>query len=248
MLWKVKNKLNELETSAKIAVTTFLILAGIGYIFGFVTILLTYSMKDQEPGLSVKDIRIAYYGKRETTALESSIDGSMRQYFASDKNYELTKTWLKDGGKEDGFPAVAEAFATDCNTCHSAEAQVANVVTVTYDDVAAYLVQDTGKSISRLVSLSHTHICATLAILFPLMLIFGMTSFSERIKIVVISISSVAIPLDIGAWWLAKASAAMAVVLPIAGAVLGIAYSVLILLTLYEIWLKKSTPEISPTS
>ena len=76
MFWKEKRKLNELETSAKIGVTAFLILAGIGYIFGFVTILLTYSPKDQEPGLSVEDIRIAYYGKRETTALESSIDGS----------------------------------------------------------------------------------------------------------------------------------------------------------------------------
>ena len=107
MLWKAKNKLNELETSAKIAVTTFLILAGIGYIFGFVTILLTYSPKDQEPGLSVKDIRIAYYGKRETTALESSIDGSMRQYFQSDKNYELTKTWLQDGAKESDFQPIA---------------------------------------------------------------------------------------------------------------------------------------------
>lgn len=248
MLWKAKKKLNELEPHAKIGVTAFLILAGIGYIFGFITILLTYGPKDQKPGLSVEDIRIAYYGKREATALESSIDGSMKQYFQSDKNYQLTKTWLQDGAKEDGFPAVAETWKTDCNTCHSAEAQVAGVVTVTYEDIKPYLAQDTGKSISRLVSLSHTHICATLAILFPLMLIFGMTGFSEPIKVIVITLSSLAIPLDIGAWWLAKASGSLAVVLPIAGAVLGLSYSILILLSLYEIWLKKTKTEGKPAA
>ena len=248
MLWKEKKNLNELDTSAKIGVTAFLILAGIGYIFGFLTILLTYSPIDQEPGLSVADIRIAYYGNRESTGLEVSIDGSMRQYFTSDQNYEVTKAWLQDGAKEGGFPAVAEGFKTDCNTCHSAEAHAAGVVTVTYEDVEPYLAQDTGKSVSRLVSLSHTHICATLAILFPLMLVFGMTSFSEPIKIVVITVSSLAIPLDIGAWWLAKASGSLAVILPIAGAVLGLAYSVLILLSLYEIWLKRPKAEAKPVS
>ena len=239
MFWKEVKGLGGLSVSSKIGITLFLIIAGIGYIFGFLNIYITYGPVDQEPGLSVKDIQITFYGSRESTALEVSIDGSMRQYFQSDQDYDQVKAWLQDGGKEEAFAPVKAIFDTSCSTCHSAEAKVAGVVTVDYPDVAGLLKQDTGKSPGRLVSLSHTHIFATVTIIFLLVFIFSFTKFSEVIKTIVITFSFLSLVLDVGFWWLAKLSPALGVFVILGGASLGVTFFLLIVLPAYELWLKK---------
>jgi hypothetical protein len=241
MLWKDPKGYGELPLSSKIGLSLFLVLAGIGYLLGFVNILLSYSPVDQQPGMSIEDIRISFYGAREMTALESSIDGAMRQYFASDKNYEVTKDWLAAGATEDAFvESIKPIFDTSCSTCHSQAAQVADVVTETYADVEEHLVQDTGKSVGRLVSLTHTHLLATLVLVFILAMIFGGTRFSEKIKVIFITLSFGAIFLDLGSWWLAKLSGAMAPLVIVGGVSLGFSFAVLVLLSLYDIWLAKT--------
>lgn len=239
MFWKEVKGLSGLSLSSKIGITLFLITAGIGYLFGFLNIYLTYSPVDQEPGLSIKDIQITFYGARESTALGVAIDGSMRQYFQTDQDYNLTKEWIQNGGKQEDFALVKEVFDVSCSTCHSAEAQVADVVTVSYEDVAGFLKQDTGKSPGRLVSLSHTHILATVTVIFLLVLIFSFTTFSEVIKTIVIAYSFLSLIVDVGFWWLAKLSPAFAVFVILGGASLAVAFLVLIALSAYEVWLKK---------
>ena len=44
---------------------------------------------------------------------------------------------------------------------------------------------------------------------------------------------------DVGAWWLAKLSAALAPVVILGGVTLAVANAALILLPLYELWIKK---------
>ena len=83
MFWKDSPGLKKLPVSAKIGITAMLILAGIGYLLGFANIYLTYNLKDGNPGFSLDDISKSFYGDREITALEKSIDSSMKEYFAS---------------------------------------------------------------------------------------------------------------------------------------------------------------------
>ena len=239
MFWKDTDGLGNLRASSKIAITAFLVIAGISYLFGFLTILLTYKDVDQKPGLGVEDIRISFYGAREKTALEISVDGSMKTYFTSDRDYEAVKGWMADGASEADYPKIADIITASCATCHSSAAQVADVVTEDYDDLAAYLVQDTGKSISRLVSLSHTHVSGMLLLIFGLVLVFSFTKYSEVIKIIVVSISFAAILLDVGSWWLAKAFSGMAPFVILGGASLGVSFALLVLLSLYDVWIRK---------
>ena len=240
MFWKNTNGLRDLPASSKIGISAFVIIAGIGYLFGFLNILLTYQDVDQKPGLGIEDIRISFYGAREKTALEISVDGSMKQYFSSDKDYNAVKGWIADGGAEADYPTIEKIVTTSCATCHSSAARVADVVTETYNDVASYLVQDTGKSVSRLVSLSHTHVTGTVILIFGLVLVFSFTKFSEVIKIIVYSVGFGSIVLDIGAWWLAKLSSNMAFLVILGGASLGVSFGALVLLSLYDVWLRKS--------
>jgi hypothetical protein len=241
VFWKNTDGLKNINVSSKIAITAFLILAGIGYLFGFFNILLSYSPVDQEPGLSLEDIQISFYGSRGTTTLEKSIDGTMLQYLGSDKDSEVIKNWIQAGANESEFQPVKDILDTSCNMCHSSAAQVAQVVTETYEDVQQYIKQDTGKSIQRLVSISHTHWLSTLVVIFLMVFIFSFTTFSERLKIIVMSIALFSLPLDIGSWWLAKLAPVFSILVIVGGSFLGLSFLLLIVFSLYDMWLKKET-------
>jgi hypothetical protein len=242
MFWKESKGLTDLSASSKVAITLFLILAGIGYLFGFLTIYTTYSPVDGEEGLSVEDIRLTFWGKRETTRLEKSIDGTMKEYFASEADYNATKEWIAAGAPRDEWEStIKPIFDVSCSTCHSEEAAVAGAVTETYEDVEEYLAMDTGKSPSRLVSLSHTHWLATLPVIFLLALIFSFTTYKEGIKVFVMAFSFLSVPVDIGSWWLAKLSPALSVLVILGGVALAISFLLLIVLSLYEMYIKKGS-------
>jgi len=239
MFWQEMKGLQKIPMGFKLGLTAFLVIAGIGYLLGFANIYLTYSPVDQKPGLSITDIRIAFYGQAGTTKLESALAGSMKQYLASDADGKKITEWIRAGTKESDFAGVKKAF-TSCDACHSREAKVADVVTEDYAGASALVVRDSGKSIPRLVALSHTHVLATLPVIFLLCLVFSFSRFPDAFKGVVILFSFASIVADIGSWWLAKASGALAILVLLGGICLAISFLALILLSLYDIWLRKS--------
>jgi hypothetical protein len=236
MFWRESKGLAGIPLTSKLALTVLLVVAGVGYLLGFLNIYLTYSPVDQKPGLSLEDISRSFYGTRGGTKLEKSIDGSMRQYLASDAEYQTVKDWLAGGASEGGFQQVQPIIEASCSTCHSAEAAVADVVTASYADLAPLLKRDTGKSVSRLVSLSHTHVLATLPVIFLLVFIFSFARYPQGLKGLVMVFASLAILLDVGSWWLAKLSPALAVLVLLGGLSLAVSFLVLIVLSLLDLW------------
>jgi len=236
MFWRESKGLAGIPLASKLALTVLLAVAGIGYLLGFANIYLTYSPVDQKPGMSLQDIRLSFYGARGTSKLEKSVDGSMRQYFGSDVDYQATKQWLAGGATERGFQQIQPIFEASCGSCHSAEAAVAGVVTVDYASLAPLLQQDTGKSVPRLVGISHTHVLATLSVIFLLVFIFSFTRYPQALKGLVMVFSSLAILLDVGSWWLAKLSPALAVLVLLGGLSLAVSFLALIALSLVDLW------------
>jgi len=245
MFWEETRPLRKLPLGVKLGLTAFLLVAGIGYLLGFTNIYLTYSPNDQKPGLSVADVRLAFYGSREGTKLEAAIQGPMRQYFASDADLEKVRQWVREGGKESGFATVQPVFAASCDSCHSTASQVGGVVTEDYAGLSPLLAQDNGMPISRLVQISHTHVLAALPLIFLLCFVFSFSRFPQPVKGIVIVFSLLAIPADIGSWWLARLSPGMAPLVILGGVSLGIAFGALVLLSLYDLWLRKA--ELSRT-
>lgn len=239
MFWKEPTGLKSLNVSAKVGISLFLIIAGIGYLLGFANIVLSYSPVDQKSGMSIEDIRIAFNGARGTTVLEASIDGTMKEYFKSETEYQEMKTWIANGASEADFESVKPVFESSCVMCHSSDAEVAGVVTESYESVEPLLAQDTGKSIQRLVSLSHTHVLATLPIIFLLALVFSFTLYNEKLKAVIIAFSFLAILFDIGSWWLAKAAAGAAPLVILGGVSLAVSFLAYVLLSLIDMWFRK---------
>lgn len=232
--------LRTLEIGPKVALSIFLVLCGIMYIFGFLNILLHYGMVDGKPGLSVHDVQITYYGSGDKSKLEKAIDSSMRSYFATDNDYNTAKEWLEHGADEHSWTSnVQPIFDASCSTCHSADAKVAVVVTKEYEDVSAYLAQDSGKSIPRLVQATHTHLGAITPLIFILVFVLYRTSYNSKLKGIVAAVSFFSIFLDVGSWWLAKLSPSFAIIVIIGGMTLGLSFGALTLLPLYDLWIKK---------
>lgn len=239
MFWKKVDGLGHLPISSKVALTLFLCVAGLGYILGFFNIYLSYSPVDGKPGLSIADIRLAFSGGGGATKLEKAIDGAMKQNFASAEDYGKMKAWLKAGGTETDYNSVKGIFDNSCVSCHSTDARIGGVVLENYATVSMVLQKDSGMSIPRLVSLSHLHVMGILSLVFLLCLVFSFTAFVEPVKIVVMAFSLCSIVADIGSWWLAKFFAAMAPLVILGGVCLAISFLALILLPLYDLWLRK---------
>ncbi len=240
MFWRETKGLAAIPLASKLTLTVLLAVAGVGYLLGFFNIYLSYSPVDQKPGMSLEDISLSFYGARGSTKLEKAIDGSMRQYLTSDADHQAVKDWLAGGAPEAGFAKIQPIFEASCNSCHSAEAAVADVVTADYPAIAPLLKQDTGKSIPRLVSISHTHVLATLSVIFLLVFIFSFSRYSQVLKGVVMVFSSLAIFVDIGSWWLAKLSPAMAVLVLLGGLSLALSFLALIVLSLVDMWFRRA--------
>lgn len=240
MLWKHEVEgLQHLPFSRKIGMTIFLIVVGIGYVFGFFNILLSYGGNDGESGISLEDISIAFYGARDKTALEKSIDGSMRTYFSTEADYNTVKEWLGDGAKEKDFEPVKDIFDKSCNMCHSSDVKVAGAALDTYENTEEWLSQDKGKSIPRLVGISHTHILSAAVVVFILVSILCSTTYPQGLKVTLCAWSYLTIALDVGGWWLAKISPSLSFMVILGGASMGTAWGLLIVLPLYELWFKK---------
>jgi cytochrome c5 len=239
MFWRETKGLAGIPLASKLALTVLLVVAGAGYLLGFLNIYLTYSPVDQKPGMSLEDISMSFYGARGGTKLEKSIDGSMRQYLASDAEYQAVKDWLAGGATEMGFAQIKPIFDASCSSCHSTEAAVADVVTADYADLAPLLKQDTGKSVPRLVSISHTHVLATLAVIFLLVFIFSFARYPQGLKGLVMVFAGLAILLDVGSWWLAKLSPALAILVILGGVSLALSFLALIVLSLVDLWFGK---------
>ncbi|GIU75053.1 MAG: hypothetical protein KatS3mg004_2140 [Bryobacteraceae bacterium] len=74
-------RFSRLPFALRLALSCFLATPGIGYLVEGVNLYLTYHLTDGEPGLSVADLRRAFYGQRDNTRLAGKIDGgSMVQF------------------------------------------------------------------------------------------------------------------------------------------------------------------------
>jgi len=239
MLWQSNRGLDQLPLAFRFSLTAFLLVCGLGYLLGLTNIIFSYVPVDGKPGLSIDDIRLAFNGDPSGSKLEKAIGGNMKQYLSSDSDGQAIVTWIKNGGKEADFGTVQPIFAVSCDTCHSKDVATAGYVTDSYKDIEPLLASDSGISWARLIALSHTHVNAFLPLMFCLAIVFSFTKFSDPLKGVVMVFAFASFTIDVAVWYLAKLWAWAAPLVIVGGAVLGIAYAILIILPLEELWIKR---------
>jgi len=218
----------------------FLITIGVGYIFAMVNLVFTHQFDDKKPGLSVEDIRIAYYGTHQETRLGAAINGPMANMLKSDAQKITITDWINKGAKQDGFDkSVAPILNENCIKCHSANGFMKSVPLTSYEDVVKLTETDTGASIQSLVRISHIHLFGIAFIMFLLGRIFILCEMPVLVKRITVAIPFITVLADILSWYLTKIIPNFAYLVVIAGALMGISIMAQVIISLYQMWFYK---------
>jgi hypothetical protein len=233
-------RFSDASLSEKILDTMFLITIGIGYIFAMINLVVTHQYHDKKPGLSVDDIRIAYYGTHQETRLGAAINGPMANMLNNDAQKNTIIEWINSGAKQDQFDkTIAPILNENCIKCHSAGGFMRSIPLTSYDDVVKLTTTDTGASIQSLVRVSHIHLFGIAFLMFFLGRIFILCEMPVMVKRITVAIPFITVLVDISSWYLTKLSPNFAYLVVAAGALMGISIMAQIIISLYQMWFYK---------
>ncbi len=144
-------RLVDLPRPAKVMLTAFLALLGVGYLVSVLNIYEHHQDADLEPGLTLNDLRRVYHGleKQVTSEVRATTPapmlrmvapgGKMRKFLerGGEPAVRVLTSWLeagapeadfvKGGRPEPGDPAPRQVIANQCIRCHNAQGDKADV-------------------------------------------------------------------------------------------------------------------------
>ncbi|MDD2721504.1 MAG: hypothetical protein PHH47_09390 [Gallionella sp.] len=225
--------------SEKLLYTCFLLLVGLGYLMATAYLYVTHEMNDGKPGLSISDVADSYYGNRSGTRLEAAIRGPMAGYIEEgDRN--LLVAWLKDGAGEDHFEKeIKPILQKTCLNCHVASSGMNLPDFSTYEGIHKVAEVDTGMSMASLLKVSHIHLFGISLLLFMLGSIFIQSEVNIWFKRFLVVSPMLAVFVDVASWFLTKWDSHYAIVVIVAGGILGMSMALQILISLFQIWTLK---------
>ncbi len=235
-------RLAQLPLPQKLVVSLMLMVIGVGYAIASYNLYLTYNLTDGEPGLTVSDLRRAFYGRRDNTKIASKIHGgSMEQFLKKSGDKEKILSWIQDGADQKGYDAVVRPILQEnCVRCHNPNGLQRFAPLTSYEEVMVVTQIDRGEPVSLWARVAHTHIQSIGLVFFVLAGVFSFTSLKTGVKCTVIVLPFVTLLVDFGARFLAKYAPDIVYLMLASGACMGLLFGVLILVPLYEMWLKKA--------
>jgi hypothetical protein len=222
--------------SEKLLYTGFLLLIGTGYLMAMVYLYTSHEGHDGNPGVSVEDIVDTYYGNRSGTRLEAAMRGPMAGYLKRGDRDQIV-AWLNSGGGEQGYSkTVRPILEQSCLACHGPASGLPVPDLSTFEGISTVAEVDTGQSLHTLMKLSHIHLFGIGLVALAIGFIFCLAAMPTWLKATLVVLPFVAVFVDILAWFLTKSDPIYAYTIIVSGAVLGLAWAVQILVSLYQIW------------
>jgi len=233
-------RFSEASVSEKMLDTMFLLCIGIGYLFAMAHLYFSHQGRDGQAGLSVEDVRIAYYGEHQQTRLGSALNGAMGANLHLPGQKQIILDWIGEGARRALYDTdVKPILSSNCIMCHSAESGMGLVPLDSYEKVVELTQMDTGASVQSLARVSHIHLFGIAFILFLVGRIFILCEMPVMVKRVTVAIPFLAMLLDILSWYATKVMPQFAWVVVISGALMGISFMMQIAISLYQMWLYK---------
>jgi len=238
-------RFNDCSISEKLLDTIFLLTIGLGYLFALGHTYFSHEGRDGQPGLSVQDVEIAYYGEHQQTRLGAALNGSMGGNLEFPEQKGVIFKWIEDGSDVDEFNAlVAPIMNENCVGCHSEDSGMNLPPLTNYEEVMELTHADTGASVQSLVRVSHIHIFGIAFILFFVGRIFILCEMPPMVKRVMVVVPFIAILLDILSWYITKVIPGFSYVVVISGGLMGLSLAGQILVSIYQMWFYK--PNVKP--
>ena len=235
----------ELPTSMRTLFTGALLVVGLGYVFAMLYIFVAHSGADGNPGLSVDDIKITYSGSKETTQLEKALRGPMSGMLPQ-KDLAAMLDWIRDGAIKKTYTASVESIVADnCLSCHDgSNPHLSNLDG--YENINEVVAQDTGADLFTLVRVSHIHLFGLTFIFFIVGFIFSHSYVRPLwLKSAIIATPFAGVIADVLGWYVTKVYTPFAWVVLIAGALNGLSFAVMWVISMYQMWIYRMPEHIA---
>ncbi len=219
-----------------------------GFVASAAHLYLHHSRKDEQPGLSLDDLKGAYHGVRTRAPLVRALERGHPETMGDDDRAALL-SWLAsdrlDALYDDpdlGDRAPAELIADNCLECHARsnarQHPVANTIPLDYwDDVRriAYGRELNPVPVPILVISTHTHALSLAAVSIAVLGLLWLTALPGRLWGVIVCVAGVGLAADIAGWWLARIDALFVWAIIIGGVAYNAAMALALLLVLVDL-------------
>jgi hypothetical protein len=231
--------LRNLSAPLRVLFSSFLLLMGIGYLMALSYLYLLDVEPHQEMGMSlISGISMKYHGSARGTRLEAALRGEMADKIDPDDRARVLR-WIQSGASKKGYEAIKPILDGNCVSCHNSQFGPPVAPLTNYQEIQKFLETDTGPSIAQLARVSHIHLFG-ISIMFLLTgAIFALSETPAWLRILLVTIPYLAILADIGGWWVTKYDPLFAAIVVAGGAMMGLALAGQILISLWEMWLRK---------
>jgi hypothetical protein len=234
-----------LPMSVRVLYTMVLLVFGIGYLFAMIQVWEAHSGRDGDPMISGRDLMIAYGGNPEGSKMESALRGPMADMLPPEKK-SVVFDWLHDKAPREAFDSrINPIMQEHCVACHNTGANPHLPDLTSYEGVAKVAVIDTGMTIATLVRVSHIHLFSITFIFFIVGYIFTHAYLRPAwVKCVLVAAPFLMLITDVASWYLTKLWAGFAWVVIGSGAVMGVSFTAMWLISMYQIWFFKPPEEM----
>ena len=248
-LHRLYHHYSELPWSMRVLFTAALVILGLGYLFALIYMFHTYSGRDGNPmTLSYEDLVIAYSGTGKQSRLESALRGPMSTMLPPDER-NVFVSWVQEGADRARYEAqIRPVIDKRCLSCHDgSNPHLVNLGG--FDNLKKVTEQDTGTDIFTLVRVSHIHLFGLTFIFFIMGFVFSHAYVRPVwFKATVIALPFVAIAVDVSSWYFTKLYHPFAWVVMAAGAVMGLCFAFMWVVSMYQMWFSRTPVPVSQRS
>jgi hypothetical protein len=233
---------SELPYSLRVLYTSVLLVLGLAYLFALMYVFHTQSGRDGKTGLTYEDIVITYSGSGKGSRLESALRGPMQNMLPAEEMKSVL-TWLQGGADRAMYEKdIKPTLDKRCMSCHDgSNPHLPNLNG--YDNLKKVTEQDTGADVFTLVRVSHIHLFGLSFIFFIMGLIFSHAYVRPVwFKCAVVALPFVCIVADVSSWYFTKLYHPFAWVVMGAGAVMGMCFAFIWVVSMYQMWFSKTPP------
>lgn len=235
---------SELPYSVRVLYTAALMVLGMGYLFALIYLFHTYAGRagGNPMAMTYDDIVVAYTGSGKGSRLESALRGPMSSMLPGDEARPII-AWVQGGASRAKYETdIKPVLDKRCMNCHDgSNPHLVNFSS--WDDLKKVTEQDTGTDIFTLVRVSHIHLFGLTFVFFVVGTVFGHAYLRPVwLKCAIIGLPYVCLVTDISSWYIIKAYHPFAWVTMGAGGVMGMAFALMWVISMYQMWFSK-TPD-----
>lgn len=238
--------LRNLPLFAKLGVFGMILVIAGGMAASALVIFNHYEKRDEQPGLSMADIKGAYHGTTAPAALRSALDRKHPPELEAASRDQLL-AWLNSDKIAENYENFdmgppSEIIASSCLQCHArsksaTQPVAANMPLERWDDVrkVAFPVNIRPADPKHLLLSTHAHTLTLAMLALVLSGLLAMTTCSKGLRSFICGAMGVSLAADLGSWWLARSSEFFVYFIVAGGAIFSLCVGLACLLIVLEL-------------